>query len=534
MRTILTYLFITITLSCFGQSIEKPSYQGIQPVWDHLFIDEFNEETIQGYNMHIIQDNDAIYYSTITDTIYPDIYQNSDPNGVIVQKLDVNTGQLLWSTQYKAPHNIPAFERYSKFELSDEKLYFLGQKYISGRVQTPWEDGLEREKYVLSEFVLDANTGEQLSKTIGTDTLQTPSAGNLDNLLYKPKERLFIRVAGGNYKTFGLKFWKAKEDLSLDSTDIKEFKFVSNNPDSFYIASPIIVDWDKYENIIPMLEVKQSFDSSIGAINYDDLDYHEVDISDRNNPFIIRSFDVSDNLGDAHPVFPFLLPAWGKNHFCITGLHHTDGKSGAWIRWYDYEGNYLGGDDWINVKDYQIGVFLRIIDINDIFYKLVANNDDDRTIALVALSPYEENKEVAKIISDNYRLYDWVRLLYDSQNHRFIFHTKLNESYNYLAAFDAEDFGIARPSSTEKIVRENFKVFPSPAYRDITIDIGRSDKDVTIKMIDLQGKEIYSITTEINNQFQMDVSDFPQGNYLIFLSSKKHHYLPQQVSIMKN
>lgn len=46
MRTILTYLFFTIALSCFGQSIEKPSYQGIKPVWDHLFIDEFNGEAI--------------------------------------------------------------------------------------------------------------------------------------------------------------------------------------------------------------------------------------------------------------------------------------------------------------------------------------------------------------------------------------------------------------------------------------------------------------------------------------------------------
>jgi hypothetical protein len=85
---------------------------------------------------------------------------------------------------------------------------------------------------------------------------------------------------------------------------------------------------------------------------------------------------------------------------------------------------------------------------------------------------------------------------------------------------------LARMANPNEAIVEKveFNIFPNPATENITVDFNSAvEKRVSIKLLDITGKEVYS--RELNaiigeNQVQVDISGMPRGIYLAYLSGE--------------
>ena len=73
---------------------------------------------------------------------------------------------------------------------------------------------------------------------------------------------------------------------------------------------------------------------------------------------------------------------------------------------------------------------------------------------------------------------------------------------------------------SENLTRPTLKIFPNPTQNYITIDYGDKDRELRITISDLLGRK-YLEQEVPESSVQIDLSDFPNGNYVLEIITDK-------------
>ena len=168
---------------------EPPMFFGLTP----------NLYTTTGYN-HIL---DIPPFHTIVEEkfiITTDIVDYIEPSGAIIQKLDIETGEVLWRTQFDYRDN-ETNEYVAKTEILDNQLWVYGI-----HVNTEFEGGFA-QRGVLFTRIYDLETGELIRHTV---------ADTEDSNVYQDRR--------------GLEYVNELTQIGKDTFEILEYDFIDDRP----------------------------------------------------------------------------------------------------------------------------------------------------------------------------------------------------------------------------------------------------------------------------------------------------------------
>lgn len=550
MRILYILILVLSGITVYGQIPELPEYEGTQPVWHHIVKDEIREgKGITGFFTRAIVDNGFMYYSISLDTtiVTSEVENYKDPAGFLLQRYDLSDGTLNWSNQYEYPYTLDSIEHHDRLvQDKDGNIVLFGIQLIEKKNKnTTLYLGSAKASVSFVTRKFDPESGELLAKVVGKDSIRNPFVTNWRNHYMDIDRRVLLnnRLFGYN-KFFGFGIVPYDENNNIDSSGIAEFREYLTDT-TYYISHPRI---NYIKDGFMKLAVDQYVFDDNNIVYYKKSTYYELDYRDIYDVKIVNTFDVSGRLADlpTNPIQNFTYYEFGEEVMYSTHIHYTDGNHGAWIAWYDYEGNYLGGHDYINVEYEEDGevkyepmyfTFKNMI-IDDRFYTIQFLGDKRNEFILTELSPDFLPKEIGRVKCANFnRILKNFSTYYDSKNHQVIYtsliddpETESENYYNYIAAFDADDLGIERPSvGTKEIILEELKVYPNPVIDRVTIDLGQRSFTGLLQIFDISGKTIYAQRVSFEGKYEVDISDAPSGTYQVKLLSEDTAYEVKEI-----
>ncbi|MGB4848052.1 MAG: T9SS type A sorting domain-containing protein, partial [Saprospiraceae bacterium] len=67
----------------------------------------------------------------------------------------------------------------------------------------------------------------------------------------------------------------------------------------------------------------------------------------------------------------------------------------------------------------------------------------------------------------------------------------------------------------------DWKVFPNPAFDQLTIELANNTKKINVIITDITGKIMYSTTVSGNQIIEVNVKDFLEGVYVVQIQSSE-------------
>jgi len=86
----------------------------------------------------------------------------------------------------------------------------------------------------------------------------------------------------------------------------------------------------------------------------------------------------------------------------------------------------------------------------------------------------------------------------------------------------AQEAGAAVPGNIENIESKPVNIYPNPANSNITIEnINSGNKNYLLRLINIEGQEVYSKEITFSNIYQLELSEFVNGVYSLILQNDK-------------
>jgi len=85
---------------------------------------------------------------------------------------------------------------------------------------------------------------------------------------------------------------------------------------------------------------------------------------------------------------------------------------------------------------------------------------------------------------------------------------------------DVWNFTTEDPKSINDLVNSDIQIYPNPANDHLTINLSKIDDEYTIEIKSIDGKPIVSYQNLSGNSQKIDVSELPNGSYLLNISTK--------------
>jgi len=101
--------------------------------------------------------------------------------------------------------------------------------------------------------------------------------------------------------------------------------------------------------------------------------------------------------------------------------------------------------------------------------------------------------------------------------------TSSGEPGTYGAFYFVDDVSVVETilTSTRELDKMDVEIFPNPIKNEINISFPENESDVSIRIFNAQGLEIYDADISGQNTFKINSSNFPKGANFIHLKSKK-------------
>ncbi len=86
-------------------------------------------------------------------------------------------------------------------------------------------------------------------------------------------------------------------------------------------------------------------------------------------------------------------------------------------------------------------------------------------------------------------------------------------------------------STTDELELVDFKLYPNPVVNMLYIECSQSD-NYTVQVVDIQsGSLVYSESLSMRNSYQMDMSEFEPGVYLMRIENERHSFVSKLVKL---
>ena len=79
----------------------------------------------------------------------------------------------------------------------------------------------------------------------------------------------------------------------------------------------------------------------------------------------------------------------------------------------------------------------------------------------------------------------------------------------------------ALSTSLEELATATYKIFPNPTTEAVNVQLNHSPKELTIEMVDIQGKIVAQHFSENANTATMDITHLPAGTYSLQIKTDK-------------
>jgi hypothetical protein len=94
------------------------------------------------------------------------------------------------------------------------------------------------------------------------------------------------------------------------------------------------------------------------------------------------------------------------------------------------------------------------------------------------------------------------------------------EIYNSGTRFDADFTSATNPVQPLAVL----SIYPNPASNEINIKLPSEAASAAIEVVDLQGRVVRSLPSQIGPILQVNITDLPTGNYFVRLKAEKQMY----------
>jgi hypothetical protein len=486
---------------------EPPTFFGLTP----------NLYTTTGYN-HII---DIPPFHTLVEEdfiITTDIVDYIEPSGAIIQKLDIETGEVLWRTQFDYRDN-QTNEYVAKIEILDNQLWAYGI-----HVNTEFEGGFA-QRGVLFTRIYDLETGELIRHTV---------ADTDDPNVYQDRR--------------GLEYVNEITQIGKDTFEILEYDFIDDRPvikrdwmttDGIAFLSDTIIGKMSVGDLQGARQIDQRKMWKVGIDSFYFVEcYEPEDDTDPNAFFDLHLMDTElnfihswrydrSNLGDFNGIF---IEDVNDSHIRLrtfnTSTRHfiIDRNSGELVD-VRFEDERFHDAREFDITESPMTDSLEIVAVIINELGSTFNSDVDEGELEFVYSTSQGDSTTNYLIPNKDRYYMFpseVIMLPDKdvlirvRERRW---SVAGGAIGYLPGFwsymriDSEEL-LGITSTKETPILNTFQVFPNPASDFITIEFPEIFSG-RLLLYNLEGYLVRRAETEGAYNYGMDITNLPAGVYTL-------------------
>ena len=531
----LTYLYGQNTILPY----EPFEFEGYSPAWVHVVVDS----SIIGESY--IRSNDTFYYDGWSHYYFEEEAQNIIEykgglymveilfkrffEGTFVQKLDINTGKVLWSKSYDFRNDTNKEWMFTTKINNDDELELIGIRELSNPFPKPpeplWLQGtFARRKY-------DINTGEILYNYYVDE--DESEAIKFPNFLSIYSTRSFLTFSGqGRFEFINHTYASNRENEEFYNS----YKISVLNDSGYLDRDTIIIDTMPY---------MYNLNNKIYEIDKDRVlfydSYFEDNVIYNSDSFKVNIKIYDKNLKtiynlDLTKVFPddlieSRIVYADKDFFILKWIKPIEINSVEtdqfMISVYDYNGNQIEEVKFANEEGLPITPALRVIKLKNEKGILIVSGEatntgfhqicfyrSDGTGNLTKIKSLKIKQKKHKLnLNSSYlkQLNNGDILL----NCSYINRNLLDEPKAQVwIKFPADDLGIKSKTTEVEVKKKIFKLYPSPASDNIVIDF---DANFTgkIEISDALGRVVSVAKADNGKTRDLDISVLSPGIYFV-------------------
>ncbi|MEZ4909380.1 MAG: T9SS type A sorting domain-containing protein [Saprospiraceae bacterium] len=535
-----TWLFFLVQ-NLSAQQPYMPTFKQADPIWQHVLVNPLFQHHPKGslpqnsYTCVSTQLTTQLVVDSFLISVIPTLSELIFLDGLIVQKININTGEVLWKDiLYDATIDsigwvsIPTII----YKRKDGNIEFCGNRKIK-------DDNIQIFEYSY-RVVYDFETGQRTLYYDKSDEATYPDKiGSLNGTYYQLIEdslylKSYFYYVGGEEPERGLSFCLV--NAAHDSIQfIKTIIMDPQMPVHRYTFSAIVAEEinDSIYAVLLKLEAPQG--SSFAGKNI----LYLFNYKDINNIQLVKSIDITEyaiydwRFGSGPKFFMNVFD--GKLYIMGEYYDVIERKQFNYLVTLDDAGRVLDYDGKIKTNDDSFYLYYKPIHISDTLqlfwaYKSI-NTDKHVSYDIVKMNDKKEMEYVASFfpVGDDYQQY------FNPHNALFIgnrliisglyvFSDELDENddskwTSYILAFDLDDLikGSTTVSTTDPIgIGEQVLVYPNPTLDKLYLQ--GVDNILNVDIYDSQGK---MLPTNQNRFDTIDMEMYPQGIYFIKIQTKE-------------
>jgi len=527
-----------MTYNLNAQQPYLPKFKQADPVWQHVLVNPLFQKHPDGriawnpYTCVITQVTTELVVDSFLISVIPTLSELVFDDGLIVQKININTGEVLWKDiLYDATIDSIGWVSYPKiiYRRKDGNIEFCGNRKIT-------DDNIQifDRSY---RAVYDFETGQRiLYYDMSNQATYPDKIGSLNGIYYQLVEdslylKSFVYYEGGDEPKRGLSFCLV--NAAHDS--IQFIKTILMDPQmpvhryTFSKGVEMVIN-DSIYALLLKLEAPQ-------GSNYDGKNIlYLFNYKDINNIHLVKSIDITEyvtydyRLGSGPGYFINVFD--GKLYIMGEYYDWTERKQFNYFVKLDDTGKVLDYEDKIKTNDGTFYLYYKPIYISDtlkLFWAYKSKNTNkDVSYDIVKMNDKKEMEYVASMFptGDDRQYFDphnaflIKNRLIISGLYRFsdiLDQNGASKWTSYLLAFDLDDLikGSTTVSTSDPIdIGNHVVVYPNPTLDKLYI---KGVDDIrNIEIYDDQGR-ILPINSSTNDM--IDLEHYPTGVYFVKITT---------------
>lgn len=518
----------------------KIDFVEADPIWVYQVVDtnfyiSSSNPNITKYNasypFQILRRNDDLFlYSK-------GIAANGDSYGYMLEKMNIQNGELIWSFYNTFYNNDSCQEVYNSILFdNDLNIELLGAKRASIPPSNPdlftmWDLGFDGS--YLSIRSHDFSNGDLLKLIEGSDSLEFH--GTLIQQFQSKNEQFWIMPNAiidtntPNLIQHGFEFYNVENDLTISQNS--PFDTVLYQTDDELTPMSI-------ESHMPLLQIDSSiFVGIVFQDRYDPAIFKSqiiwMEVSHDNKVNVLKRLNIEDIIPWTFQTLVFSRFQTNNDQIYFNHIYFNDvyQKYMAYMLWLDKEGhvkNMISEP----IYDNHIYQFLRVIHANNEnsicmglpsktgrngvdFIRIKANSDSLEYISSLTSVKNDESFTNNMTI---YQLFDDGKFILGSQTSRT--NTEIEKSWSTYYCFQAEDLKIDFIDEQNSVVLNDWKIFPNPVSNELYLNLGELDgQSFEILIINENGLIIKRKISDSSKIRSINVRDIKSGKYFVVIKN---------------